>query len=410
MPVKYGETHPIYDYEVLIFDALLANKLLLVLKATGLGITELFLRIMGWFCLKDDRYQGWEMPIVVGPNLDLAINMVSERLKPMFSPFFNFNTDKTVMYLNGVKIKAYPSHHVDAFRSLPKVAFIYISEGDFFTPGQQRAIRDVAERYIGKSNPYIAWESTPNLPEGLFFQIEQEEKSIYRRMRFEYTWGEGKIYTKEDLEKAKESPSFPREYNLRYGYGVGNIFPYKLLEPCTYKYDLSMKNGQKVLAVDPGFGSSQFAIVGAELLDGIIYIKESQQYERASPSDMVELVVELYTQGGYEICLVDSSQPGIIKDLLEGSTDGKRIGINVKDIIFREQLSHMVVGASTLVKERGVAIHPVFEDLLYQLKAVTSNWKGHPDKRKLTFDLGDSFLMAVSYFSTEEVKTADLGK
>jgi hypothetical protein len=40
-------------------------------------------------------------------------------------------------------------------RGLPNVSFILLDEADFFPPGQQADARDVSERYIAKSNPYI---------------------------------------------------------------------------------------------------------------------------------------------------------------------------------------------------------------------------------------------------------------
>ena len=54
------------------------------------------------------------------------------------------------------------------------VSFILLDEADFFPPGQQQDARDVSERYIAKSNPYIVLVSTPNAPDGLFERIEKE--------------------------------------------------------------------------------------------------------------------------------------------------------------------------------------------------------------------------------------------
>ena len=39
-----------------------------------------------------------------------------------------------------------------------------------------------------------------------------------------YTYGLDKIYTREEIEKAKISPFFEREYNLKYLGGIGNVF------------------------------------------------------------------------------------------------------------------------------------------------------------------------------------------
>jgi hypothetical protein len=83
-----------------------------------------------------------------------------------------FDTKETVIELNGVNIEAFPSHHLDAMRGLPNVSFILLDEADFFPPGQQADARDVSERYIAKSNPYIVMVSTPNAPDGLFERIE----------------------------------------------------------------------------------------------------------------------------------------------------------------------------------------------------------------------------------------------
>jgi hypothetical protein len=76
------------------------------------------------------------------------------------------------------------------------------------------------------SDPFIVMVSTPYTPEGLFEKIEREpeETCIYKRIFMDYTYGIGKIYTKEEIDKAKQSPSFEREYNLKYLGLVGNVF------------------------------------------------------------------------------------------------------------------------------------------------------------------------------------------
>ena len=74
------------------------------------------------------------------------------------------------------QIEAFPSHHLDTMRGLQKVSFILFDEADFFPPGQQRDARDVSERYIAKSNPYIVMVSTPNAPEWLFEVLKKSLK------------------------------------------------------------------------------------------------------------------------------------------------------------------------------------------------------------------------------------------
>ena len=95
-------------------------------------------------------------------------------------------------------------------------------------------MRHVTERYIAKSDPFIVMVSTPNRPDGLFARIEKEpfDTCIYKRLFMDYTYGLHRIYTKEEIEKAKGSPSFDREYCLKYLGLIGNVFLQSAIENC----------------------------------------------------------------------------------------------------------------------------------------------------------------------------------
>ncbi|MFL6399837.1 MAG: DEAD/DEAH box helicase family protein, partial [Nitrososphaeraceae archaeon] len=218
LPTKGKIEKPLFDYEKILYDSLLVNdcnnilhysfkhKHLWVKKSTGLGVTEFFLRLMAWLCLRNDDYRNSQMCIVTGPNIDIAIKLI-KRMKALFEPKLGvtFDSKETVLELNGCTIEAYPSNHIDAYRALDNPKFILIDEGDFFRKGEQEDVRYVSERYIGKSNPYIVMVSTPNAPDGLFERIEKESEDtcIYKRIFLDYTYGLGKIYTQEEIEKAK---------------------------------------------------------------------------------------------------------------------------------------------------------------------------------------------------------------
>jgi hypothetical protein len=88
------------------------------------------------------------------------------------------------------------------------VSFICLDEADFFPPGQQDA-RNVSEKYIAKSNPWIVMVSTPNAPDGLFDGIEKEKEAtcLYLRVFLGYAYGLDKIYSQAEITAAKQSPS-----------------------------------------------------------------------------------------------------------------------------------------------------------------------------------------------------------
>jgi hypothetical protein len=75
LPTKDGVEKPLFDYERKIFDALKSQKYIWIKKATGLGITEYFLRYIGWLCLRNDDYRNSQICIVTGPNIDMAIRL-----------------------------------------------------------------------------------------------------------------------------------------------------------------------------------------------------------------------------------------------------------------------------------------------------------------------------------------------
>ena len=232
MPKKNGIEYTLFDYEKLLYKALFEpgflnnspklrsddpnnilykfkEKHLYIKKSTGLGISTFFLRLMAWLCLYNDDYKNSQMVIVTGPNIDLAIKLI-RRMKAMFAEKLGviFDSKETVLELNGCSIQAYPSNHIDSYRSLDNPKFLFLDELDFIPKFQQDEVRAVSERYIAKSDPFIVLVSTPNAPGSLFERIEKEpaETCLYKKFFLDYLWGLGKIYTQEEIDKAKLIP------------------------------------------------------------------------------------------------------------------------------------------------------------------------------------------------------------
>jgi len=318
------------------------DKHLWVKKATGLGVTEFMLRLMAWLCTKDKSCGDYQMCIVTGPNIDIATKLI-RRAKNIFERRLGiyFDNKETLLELNGCSIEAYPSNHLDSYRALEHPKFILIDEGDFFRKSEQEDVRFVTERYIGKSDPYIVMVSTPNAPNGLFEKIEKEPESIciYKRLKLDYSYGVGKIYTREDINKARQSPSFSREYDLQYLGLIGNTFHTQDIIRTIelgkhYNPNHVVTDSQKVLGIDPGWGSSAFGIVLLQVADGMIQVLIAEEYERPRYQEMADKIMDIIRGLNYRNVVhqdtldsvkiyVDGSNPEFISTLKReiGETD-----------------------------------------------------------------------------------------
>lgn len=348
LPQKHGKTHPLYRYEYDIYNQLMKDKPsntdnivarqqhkhLAVVKATGLGVTELVLRWIAWMCLRNDDLKGKRVCIITGNNIALAVDLI-RRLKALFlnpdsTDQLVFESKETVLELNGCLIQAFPSHHLSAARGLSNVSIVFLDEASFFEINQADEARDVAERYIAKSDPYIIMVSTPNKPSDLLHKIteQKEDECIYKRLYLPYNVGLGNIFTQQEIEIAKRSMSFEREYNLKFLGLIGNVF-------LDQKIDQAIKLGQVMvtyrqvlehpeympltrfyIGIDVGFGSSAFAIVLVSVMDDKICVLETLELNRQEFNDCIEKVSEVMIKYNLSTnntkILVDASAPSVI--------------------------------------------------------------------------------------------------
>ena len=401
-----------FEYEKEIYDALQQTKYVWIKKATGLGITEFMLRYISWLCLRDDKLKGSYVCIVTGPRIELAITLIN-RLKGLFSDDIKFEDKETVCQLNGVRIEAFPSHHLDSMRGLDLVLLILLDEGDFFPIGQQQQARAISERYIAKSDPYIIMVSTPNRPEGLFEMIEREPNCLYHRISLPYHRGLGKIYTEEEIRKAQESPQFQREYNLEYIGEQGNVFSHESIEhaikmglelealPNYYASYVGIRPDlEKSMGVDAGFGSSKFGIVVTQLVpenksknveQAIIQVVYAEEFERPDFNDMLNLILKIHRNYHVSKIFVDAANPEIITSIKTGvgdRPDYERQIANLKqkhpkylnlatfmNIIpksFSTDGREMLAHTKACLDKHWIAIHPNFHKLIVALRTATA--------------------------------------
>ena len=342
-PIKNQRRHPIYDYEMRMFRLIFQDnkRRIYVKKSRGIGVTEFMLRVMAWLSLYSDNLKGMQMAIVTGPRQKTAEDILT-RMKNLFAPRLgiDFSTlyNKNTLVLNGCRINAYPSRNISALRAQENMVFILVDEADFFPRNDQNNVRDAVEGYIGKNDSIIALVSTPNEPNGLFNKIENEptqeqidkfkmknvKPCLYERLYYDYTYGEGKIYSETDIENARKSPSWLREFCLQYGYGTGTIFSNSSMETvkqlgAKFKSDYTKIDPYtpKAMSIDPGFGGqSGSAIIITELLGiGIIRTIYARRKMSMDYGELTDWTLELRRDFDPDKIYVDGWHAGFIRTL-----------------------------------------------------------------------------------------------
>jgi hypothetical protein len=309
-----------------------------------------------------------------------------------------------------------------------------LDEADFFPVGQQKDARDISERYIGKSNPYIVLASTPNRPGSLFDTIEKEKENecIYRRIKLDYTYGLDKIYSRAEIDKARQSPSFEREYNLKYLGIIGNTYHTKDIEKAIQlgtRYDPNkiVVEADKVMGIDVGWGSSAFGLVLLQVANGRIEVLMADEYPRPRYQDVTEMLTDIL-RGLHSRKLdksvldsvkiyVDAANPEFIttlKELVGESTRWDFIQekikyckernldvaryMNVIPVAFNTSGRDMLMHTKSLMEFETplIAINPKFDKLITALRTCTSDDMGKLDKEQTSYDnIMDAFRLAL---------------
>lgn len=458
LPYKQGFGYlPFFDYQIAWHKAKYNHKLLREIKATGLGYSEFELYGIGNTAFYPEyRDKECQIPILTGPNIDIAKKLINRLYSILTTRLPLHNAIKkttTTIEIKNCTIEAFPSHHIDAVRALPYPIYILLDEADFFPyefDDPNNPVR-VVERYIPKSNPWIVLVSTPNLPGGLYERMDEEEMKAleegkiprYKTFRHNYEWGLGKIYKQEDIEEAKKSPSFEREYNLQYAFGIGNIFNevdigLALLKGRRLNYLQPAFTSKKSMGLDPAWGSSKFGITIIEYLPycnmrvnndppefepatNIKRVILSQEYAREDYEKMVSICYNFIKQYNINKVFCDGSQVEFIRslkgkigedidydDLVKRAREHDTPLSDYMDIIpvlnqevgkrLIDQAKYWVASSKTVAIDEDNA-----KPLISQMRIAKQKETGVLDKDKettktSTFDSLESFLYALQYF------------
>jgi hypothetical protein len=442
LPKKQGRSLPLFDYEEDIFNALEEDRYVAVLKSTGMGLTECTLRYITYRCLVDDDWQGRQVPIVVGPNISLATKLIA-RIKRMFELRDVYFEDKqTTLTLNDCLIEAFPSNHLASFRSLESPAFIMLDEADYFNKNESDEVMTVVERYLGKSDPTLCLISTPNQPDGLMYNLfQQDHETIYKRFRLNYEVGLNKIYTQEEIDLAKQSRFFDREFNLKFAGGIGNLFSDILLQNCicnsdTYdplshwSIDPSLTRS---MGIDPAFSASgdgsKFAIVITQMRDRQIEVIYAESFQAPEHNAIIHRIINLFNRHMNSLIYLDASNPSVVSSLKYQTSDwdfnkyaqDKRYINDMSDPLFNDSRikclpvnwsrmgQPMLYNLVSIMQAKQLKVHESLTDLVVALKSAYVTNDKLDKERSTNNDLLDALMLSCLNYRRKQTRVVPTG-
>lgn len=269
--------------------------------------------------------------------------------------------------------------------------------------------------YEEKSNCKIILCSTPNRPLGLMQTIENDINSKYTKLKLDYTYGIGKIYDREFIEKKKREPEFEREYNLKYLGKIGNLLSPKII-------DDSISLGEQLkhiepnpycihsLGVDPAFGSSAFELVLTEHIPehDVIRVLYAEQFDNhPNPQDMIDRIFEIHRHYHNLWIFCDAANRGFITSLkiafgenpnYEKAEDVSPASNKIIPVPFSTTHKQMISHLEALFNDGHIAIPQVFDKLIISLRSAIVNEYSLDKEQSSYTDLFDSLRLALKAY------------
>jgi hypothetical protein len=237
----------------------------------------------------------------------------------------------------------------------------------------------------------------------------------------------GYIYSKEQIEKERKEAYFPREYCGQYIGVIGDVFSQESIQNAQtlgQKYDPEkiIANCQKTIGVDPSYGSSNFAIVATQYVNGQIQVIFADEFHRPDFIEMIQVIMDLKKKLGHVSNIyVDAANPEVweslkreigepynetyIKETMNYCT---KYNLDIENrmciipVPFSVENASMLQHAKALVDDGHVAINPRFDKLITALTtAVAQEYK--LQKKDMSYDdIMDAFRLSLLYYKFQD--------
>lgn len=175
----------------------------------------------------------------------------------------------------------------------------------------------------------------------------------------------------------------------------------------------------KAMGIDPGFGSSEFALTVIEALPNLnkSRVIAAQSYERATTEQMKAVSYDLIKRLSVETIYIDAANPEFIRSIKMLIGENEKYEKIVKQatakghvledmmrvvpVNFRQYDKALLQHAKAIVEARQIAIHPQFSDLLNDLRVAQEVGGGLDKRQGNSLDLVDSFRLALNFLGAQ---------
>jgi hypothetical protein len=422
LPKKNSKEYPIFPFQEQIYRALELYPNLSILKSRGIGITTFIIRYLAWKILFNDDLEDKSIFIVSGTR-ESHSNYIKERMKQLFEftfPDLNIESKYTELWLKNTWIKCMPSRNVKDIRGYTDAHTIWLDEADFFDQSVQLELMPAITAYQEKSNCNIILTSTPNLPNGLMQRVESDKN--FKTIKLDYKVGLGTIYQQTEIDKLKDRPEFQREYCCAFGYGLGNVFlPSEIeqsISPKEHRYNSACITS---IGIDPGFGSSKFAITVLQYENSILKVLYAKQWDRPSYEDMINEVTRLRYQYKSTKVYIDGANPDLIKSVkihINENPDYESViaqatrekidpeyRMEIIPVSFSQYGKELLGRFQYFVSKGWFSVPSTCTDLIMDMRTASYLDNGNLDKKAVgsrTFDLLDSTRLALKLFEKSD--------
>ena len=424
LPQKNGIEHPIYDYEVELLDVIERYQHLWCKKARGIGFTTFLIRYLAWKALVSDELANKSVFIIAGTREDFG-NEIKTKMEQLFPEEYRYvihDSKYTQTYINNTRFKVFPSRNLKDMRGFTDVAYLFIDEADYFAPKEQADIKYVIKAYEEKSKGKIIMVSTAGESGGLFESIENDPNSDFYKHYMLVDKGRDKIFDDEFLkiQKERDPAFFAREYEGKYGYGMGNVFlPHEIEQAITTEQYEVNTSCVISMGIDPGFGSSRFGICILQLQYNRLQVLRAEEHDRPSYERMIDYVNRLNYQYRPAKIFVDGAKPDFIKSLkgqLGETTDYEKLQemakkekvdpdfkMKVCPVSFNEWGRELLGRFQHFVSKNWFLIPNSNIELINQMRMAKFKDNGNLDKEETTsnntYDVFDAVRLALKSFS-----------